>query len=129
MFTVLRTDDLKATSSRTATFEGEAYGSGVSFFLVDNDPGEGPELHRHPYTETWVVLAGEAIITADGEEIPAKVGNIVVVDAETPHKFRNTGAGRLRIMCIHASPRFIQEWLPEPTSVGASQSMGAARPL
>ena len=118
MFKVLNTDDLKANGSRTATFEGEPHGSSVSFFLVDNDPGQGPGRHRHPYTETWVVLAGEAVITADGEEIPASVGDIVVVDAETPHQFRNTGADRLQIMCIHASPRFIQEWLPEPAVAG-----------
>ena len=122
VFNVLRSDDLKANGSRTATFEGEPYGSGASFFLVDNDPGQGPGLHRHPYSETWIVLAGEAVITANGQEIPATEGDIVVVDAETPHKFRNTGAGRLRIMCIHASPRFIQEWLPEPAAVGASNS-------
>lgn len=120
MFTVLRTQDLMATGSRTATFEGEPHGSGVSFFLVDNDPGQGPGLHRHPYTETWVVLAGEAVITADGQEIPAKEGDVVVVDAETPHKFCNTGTGRLQIICVHASPTFIQEWLPEPALATSS---------
>ncbi len=116
MFKALNTRDLMTNSSRTATFEGEPHGSGVSFFLVDNDPGQGPGLHRHPYSETWVVLAGAAVITADGEELPAKEGDVVVVDAETPHKFRNTGTDRLQIMCIHASPRFIQEWLPEPAA-------------
>jgi mannose-6-phosphate isomerase-like protein (cupin superfamily) len=119
MFTVLRTDDLKANGSRTATFEGDSHGSGVSFFFVDNDPGQGPGLHRHPYDETWVVLTGEAVITADGQEIPAKEGDVVVVSAETPHKFVNTGTDRLQIMCIHASPRFIQEWLPEPAVIGS----------
>jgi hypothetical protein len=34
--------------SRTRRFEGEQFGADVSFFLVDNDPGEGPDLHRHP---------------------------------------------------------------------------------
>jgi mannose-6-phosphate isomerase-like protein (cupin superfamily) len=120
MFKVLTTDDLKAIGSRTATFEGEAHSAGASFFLVDNDPGQGPGLHRHPYSETWVVLAGEAVITADGEDIPAKEGDVVVVDAEIPHKFRNTGTDRLLIMCIHSSPRFIQEWLPEPVAVAST---------
>ena len=120
MFKVLTTDDLKANGSRTATFEGEAHSAGTSFFLVDNDPGQGPGLHRHPYSETWVVLAGEAVITADGEDIPAKEGDVVVVAAETPHKFRNTGTDRLLIMCIHASPHFIQKWLPEPVAVAST---------
>jgi mannose-6-phosphate isomerase-like protein (cupin superfamily) len=33
------------------------------------------------------------------------------VGAETPHKFKNTGSGRLEVVCIHASPRMIQEAL------------------
>jgi hypothetical protein len=56
------------------TFEGEPYGSGVSFFLVDNEPGEGPDLHKHPYSETWIVRSGKARITADGEDIEAGPG-------------------------------------------------------
>jgi hypothetical protein len=31
------------------TFEGSKHGpSSVSFFLVNNHPGQGPKLHRHP---------------------------------------------------------------------------------
>ncbi len=32
---------------------------------------------------------------------------------ETPHKFTNIGEGRLRMLCIHASPRIIQYELEE----------------
>ena len=117
MFTVVHARDLTADGSRTAKFEGELHGSGVSFFLVDNDPGQGPGLHRHPYSETWVVVSGEVVFTADGVDIPARKGDIVVVRAETPHKFRNTGSDRLELMCIHASPRMIQEWLEDKTDV------------
>jgi mannose-6-phosphate isomerase-like protein (cupin superfamily) len=91
------------------TFEGDSHGSGVSFFLVDNQPGAGPDLHRHPYSETWIVRSGSVRFTADGTEIDAGPGDIVVVGAETPHKFKNVGTGRLEIVCIHASPRMIQE--------------------
>jgi len=100
------------------TFEGDPYGSGVSFFLVNNEPGAGPNLHKHPYSETWIVRSGTARITADGEEIEAAAGDIVVVSAETPHKFKNIGAGRLDIICIHASPRMIHEWLEESAAPG-----------
>ncbi|HET8579520.1 MAG TPA: cupin domain-containing protein [Nitrospiraceae bacterium] len=113
MFKTVQRRDLTPSGSRTAKFEGESYGAGVSFFLVDNDPGQGPELHRHPYPETWIVLSGEALITADGVAIEAREGDIVVVGAQTPHKFRNTGTNRLEIACIHASPRMIQESLEE----------------
>ena len=33
------------------------------------------------------------------------------------HKFRNTGSDRLELMCIHASPRMIQEWLEDKTDM------------
>ena len=55
--------------SGTITFEGEPHGSGVSFFLVHSEPGAGPGLHRHPYSETWIVRGGLALFPADGEEL------------------------------------------------------------
>lgn len=109
MVTVVRSADLVVGSGRTARFEGEAHGSGVSFFLVDNEPGQGPGLHRHPYTETWIVRSGSATIVADGESVDAVAGDIVTVPAGAAHTFTNTGTGRLELVCIHASPRMIQE--------------------
>ena len=91
------------------TFEGERHGSHVSFFLVNNQPGAGPDLHKHPYSETWIVRSGRARFTADGQELEAGPGDIIVVGAETPHKFKNIGEERLDIICIHASPKMIQE--------------------
>jgi quercetin dioxygenase-like cupin family protein len=61
----------KRAANRTLRFEGEDHGSGVSMFLVDNEPGEGPALHRHPYSETWVVRSGRARFTADGQDVEA----------------------------------------------------------
>jgi mannose-6-phosphate isomerase-like protein (cupin superfamily) len=111
MYRVIPSGEIERSPRGTLTFEGEPYGSGVSFFLVNNQPGEGPDLHKHPYSETWIVRSGKARITADGEDIEAGPGDIFVVMAETPHKFKNIGDGRLDIVCIHASPRLIQESL------------------
>ena len=113
MHRVIRAGELKPSPGGTITFEGEPYASGVSFFLVNNRPGAGPDLHRHPYPETWIVRSGRALFTADGEELEAGPGDIVVVTGETPHKFKNVGDERLEMVCIHASPRMIQEDLEE----------------
>jgi len=51
--------------------------------------------------------------TADGQEIEAGPGDIVVVTPETPHKFKNIGTDRLEIICIHSAPRMIQVELEE----------------
>ena len=109
MHKVIREGEIGRSPGGTLTFEGGHHGSGVSFFLVDNEPGAGPDLHRHPYSETWIVRSGKALFTADGNELEAGPGDILVVGPETPHKFKNVGSERLDIVCIHASPRMIQE--------------------
>lgn len=109
MYRVIRSGEIPPSSGGTITFEGEGYGSGVSFFWVNNVPGAGPVLHKHPYSETWIVRSGKAQFTASGETLEAEPGDIMVVPPETPHKFKNIGTERLEIICIHASPVFIQE--------------------
>jgi mannose-6-phosphate isomerase-like protein (cupin superfamily) len=95
-------------------FEGHHYdGTGVSFIVVDAPPGSGPKLHRHPYEEVFVVQEGSAMFTAGDEVIEAKGGQVVVVPPGMPHKFVNSGTGRLRQIDIHASERFITEWLED----------------
>lgn len=111
MHRVIRAGELKPSQGGTITFHGEPYGSGVSFFLVNNVPGAGPNLHRHHYSETWIVRSGKARITADGEDMEVGPGDIIVVTPETPHKFKNIGSERLDIICIHDSPRMEQEEL------------------
>jgi mannose-6-phosphate isomerase-like protein (cupin superfamily) len=113
MYRVITSGELKPSPGGTITFEGEPYGSGVSFFLVNNEPGTGPDLHKHPYSETWIVRGGKARITTDSQDIEIGPGDMMVVGAGTPHKFKNIGTGRLEIICIHASPRIIQEELEE----------------
>ncbi|WP_308291531.1 cupin domain-containing protein [Microbacterium sp. G2-8] len=75
------------------------------------EPERGPDTHWHPYTETWVVLRGEAEIVGDGEERRAGPGAIITVAANTRHRFRSSGAENLEMICIHASPEIIQEFV------------------
>jgi len=111
MYQVIPAGDQQRSPGGTLTFEGEDHGSGVSFFLVNNQPGEGPDLHKHPYSETWIVRGGKGRFTADGKVVDAGPGDILVVGPETPHKFKNVGTDHLDVICIHASPRIIQEAL------------------
>jgi mannose-6-phosphate isomerase-like protein (cupin superfamily) len=108
MHKIIREGEIRRSPGGTLKFEGEDHGSGISFFLVYNEPAAGPDLHKHPYSETWIVRGGTALFTADGEEIEAGPGDIVVAGPETPHKFKNIGSERLDIVCIHAAPRMVQ---------------------
>ena len=110
MITVTNRQRLLLAESQTARFEGFDHGSGVSFFWVDTPPETGPKRHWHPYTETWVVLAGEVEVSAGEETLRAASGDIVTVGPRTPHELRNCGSANLEMVCIHASPQFIQEF-------------------
>ena len=70
-------------------------------------------MHKHPYEEVFVVQQGTATFTAGDEQIEVKGGQVVVVPAGVVHKFVNSGAGRLRQVDIHASDRFVTEWLED----------------
>jgi mannose-6-phosphate isomerase-like protein (cupin superfamily) len=90
---------------------GSEIGAGVSVIVVDAAPGGGPELHRHPYREVFVVLEGEATFTLGDEQLVLHAGETAVAPAGVPHRFVNSGAGRLRQVDIHEHPRFETEWL------------------
>jgi quercetin dioxygenase-like cupin family protein len=93
-------------------FLGETEGAPISAYIVNAGPGQGPPLHTHPYVEVIFVLEGSATVTLGEEQREAKTGSIVVVPANTPHRFVNSGATALRQIDIHASPRFMQTNLP-----------------
>jgi quercetin dioxygenase-like cupin family protein len=88
-------------------FEGRQHGSSVSFFIGTFDAGTGPGLHLHPYDETFIVEAGRATFTVDGETFELGAGQITVVPANTPHKFVS-GEG-FRLISISPSDHMQQE--------------------
>lgn len=111
MHCVIRSGEIAPSPGGTITFEGAPHGSGVSFFLVNNKPGTGPDLHTHPYSETFIVRSSQARFTVDGRDIDAGPGDIVIVEPDTPHTFKNIGAERLDMVCIHAAPTMETVWL------------------
>jgi mannose-6-phosphate isomerase-like protein (cupin superfamily) len=111
MFHVLRRSDQRQGPIAAVEFEGQQYGAGISFFVGDLEPGKGPRLHRHPYSETCIIRSGQAAMVIDQKEVLAGPGDIVVISPQTPHRFTAVGNDRLVAVCIHASDRFIIEWL------------------
>lgn len=94
------------------TIEGESIGSQVSLILeYQSQAGAGPRLHRHPYTETFVLRRGRAVFTVGDERFEASGGRVLVVPAFTPHKFEVVGPEPLVSTHIHANPTFVTEWL------------------
>jgi mannose-6-phosphate isomerase-like protein (cupin superfamily) len=90
-------------------FVGENHGSPFSAYIVEARPGQGPPLHIHPYVEVAFTIEGTATITVGDEEREVTAGAIVVIPANTPHRFINSGTTTLRQIDIHSSPHFIQK--------------------
>jgi mannose-6-phosphate isomerase-like protein (cupin superfamily) len=89
-------------------FVGEKHGAPFSVYIVTAKPGQGPPLLTHPYTEVAFTIEGIATITVGDETREVEAGGIVVIPANTPHRFVNSGETPLRQIDIHASPKFIQ---------------------
>ena len=114
---ILDLDDLSHTI-QSHEFVGAEYGDvPFSVILVHSTPGAGPQLHRHPYAEVFIVESGEATFRLGDETVVVRGGHVVVGPPDVPHGFTNTGTDELRLTAIHGAPRFDTEWLTEPDPV------------
>jgi mannose-6-phosphate isomerase-like protein (cupin superfamily) len=93
------------------TLKGVDHGATISLILDESEPGRGPRLHRHPYDETWVVERGDLTFQVGDDRLSAGPGDIVIVPPGLPHKFTNNGPGRSKLVCIHANPTMVTDWL------------------
>ena len=99
-------------AARDADIEGYLIGSPVSIMReYIARPGAGPRLHRHPYIETFVIRAGRALFTVGDEQVVGNGGQVLVVPALVDHRFEVLDGGTYEATHIHASDRFITEWL------------------
>lgn len=102
---------IKEAELDRGTLRGEEHGATISLIMDESEPGGGPRLHRHTYDETWIVERGSLTFQVDEELHQVGPGEIVIVPPGVAHKFTNNGPGPSRLVCIHASPRMITEWL------------------
>ena len=103
-------DSMKPPNAEAAQFQGVEYGANVSFFVVQGPPGTGPDKHRHPYEETFIILDGDIEFIIDGKMHVIGSGKIVVAPANTWHEFRNRSNKLSLMINIHPIPQMITEW-------------------
>jgi mannose-6-phosphate isomerase-like protein (cupin superfamily) len=108
---LMRSGQWQPGGKTAVEYQGFEHNSQVTLIIEDMPSGGGPRLHKHPYGEVWVVIAGCAAFTDGQRTVEAGVGDVMYVGAETPHKFTSIGEGSLRMVCIHESPKFHTDWL------------------
>ena len=66
--------------------------------------GEGdPPIHEPGSRETVVVLAGDLVLTVDGEPYPLGAGDSATFDADLPHPLHNPGTTTAEILAVIAA--------------------------
>lgn len=101
MAKVIPFEELKFSPTATLFEGGDELG--VSIFVTNYERGKGPQLHKHPYPEIFVVHAGTAKFTVGGDELIVDAGNIVIAPPDTPHAFECAGDDTLRVVSVHPS--------------------------
>src|SRR5215208_5632430 len=110
-FVIDRADGQDDGEDWTEDYEELPGSANISIILESTSKaGVGPRLHQHPYAETFLIRRGSASFTVGTEEFEAHAGQVLVVQAQTPHKF-STGPQGYEAVHIHANPRFVTEWL------------------
>ena len=102
---------ITAAELDSGTLRGVDHGATISLILDRSGPGEGPRLHRHTYDETWVVVAGEISFQLGDSVHRAGPGDVVIAPPGVPHRFTVDGPVRAMLVCIHANPTTVTEWL------------------
>ena len=76
----------------------EVGASSLSVWVTCHAPGESVPLHTHQVEEVLTFLEGEGVATVGDATIAIRADMSIVVPPGTPHGYRNTGAGPLRII-------------------------------
>jgi mannose-6-phosphate isomerase-like protein (cupin superfamily) len=81
---------------RTLFSKGGTPTDGIACGVAELEPGDWLGLHRHAPPEVYYVLAGEGVVTLNGEERPVKSGSAVFIPGMAEHGVRQTGEALLR---------------------------------
>lgn len=88
------------------------------------EPGQQNSLHRHPVAdEVAFCWEGEGIIVVGNHHAPFKAGETVLVPADTPHGYLNTGQDHRMIITVVQCPLPVEHVPVEPGDLTAVLNM------
>ena len=67
---------------------------------LEIEPGGHTPYHEHDWEHEVYILKGNGIVVAAGEEKPMKENSAIFVPGKEKHQFRNTGRGKMEMLCI-----------------------------
>lgn len=74
-------------------------GPGFQIKLLEIKPGARPSTQRHHHrSEHWIVVAGTALVTRDGEAVEVHVNESVFIPVGSVHRIENCGKVPLKVI-------------------------------
>jgi len=68
--------------------------------VFDVQPGRSTPYHNHWWEHEVFVLDGEGVVVQQDGETPISSGSVILVEGDEMHRFRNTGEGVMRFICL-----------------------------
>ncbi|MHC5114286.1 MAG: cupin domain-containing protein [Planctomycetota bacterium] len=64
------------------------------------EPGGHTPRHQHNYEHEVFVVAGAGVVEHDGEFEDVRAGDVLFIEPNAMHQFRNEGAEPLKFLCL-----------------------------
>jgi quercetin dioxygenase-like cupin family protein len=87
-------------------------------------PGGFTPKHHHPYEHEVFVLEGSGVVVEGDTERVLKAGNLVFVQPNEVHQFRNTGDQPLKFLCLVPNSASAQTQAVKPECSTGAGSRG-----
>jgi quercetin dioxygenase-like cupin family protein len=82
----------------------------MEFEMEPETDGAGPHFHRE-HVDAFYVIEGELEVMVDGETVHARPGELVHAAPGVVHSFKNSSAGRVRLLNIHTPGMHFDEYI------------------
>lgn len=68
------------------------------------EPGGYTPFHFHNYEHEVFVLQGQGVLKAEDGEYPFEAGDVIFVNPNEKHQFRNVGQEQMKFLCLIPTP-------------------------
>lgn len=68
--------------------------------MFEVQPGGHTPLHTHTEEHEVFIIEGQGALVYEGREHPFEAEHVIFVPSNKEHRFKNTGCGLLRMLCI-----------------------------
>ncbi len=90
--------------------------------MFEVGPGGHTPFHQHDWEHEVFVLEGNgAFVTDDGEK-PFSTWDVIYVDPNIMHQFKNTGEGMMRFLCIIPHEKPVVKKVINPFAAGTANN-------